>query len=173
MSSNARSADRVLGSLGSEDGKGIVRIENRFDTKVADVWSALTDPRRLAGWLGDVEGDLSLGGEFRAHFFASGWEGTGRVEVCEPPQRLLVVTRQPNASEEQSIEAALTAEGEQTILVWEERGMPVDLVAAYGAGVQVHVEDLGAYLAGGRRCDAEARFDELFPAYQALAADVG
>jgi hypothetical protein len=39
-----------------------------------------------------------------------------------------------------------------------------------GAGVQVHVEDLAAYLAGGDRCDAEARFGELFPAYKELAA---
>lgn len=30
------------------------------------------------------EGDLRLGGEFRARFSASGWEGTGRVDVCEP-----------------------------------------------------------------------------------------
>jgi hypothetical protein len=44
--------------------------------------------------------------------------------------------------------------------------MPAHLLAAYGAGIQIHVEDLGAYLAGGGRCDAEARFAELFPAYQ-------
>ena len=72
----------------------------------------------------------------------------------------------------QVIEAALTADRDQTILVWEERGMPVDLLAAYGAGVQVHVEDLAAYVAGRKRCDATARFDELFPAYQELAANV-
>jgi hypothetical protein len=46
--------------------------------------------------------------------------------------------------------------------------MPVEHVPAYPAGVQVHVEDLAAYLAGRDRCDAEARFGELFPAYQAL-----
>ncbi len=46
-------------------------------------------------------------------------------------------------------------------------------VPAYGAGIQVHVEDLAAYLSGRERCDAEARFDELFPAYQALPADGG
>jgi hypothetical protein len=39
--------------------------------------------------------------------------------------------------------------------------------------VQVHVEDLGAYLTGGERCDAAARFDELFPAYRELAAGSG
>jgi uncharacterized protein YndB with AHSA1/START domain len=172
MTSNARGGDRVLGSLRSAEGKGVVRMEDRFDAHVDDVWSALIDPRRLARWLGEVEGDLRVGGEFRAHFSVSGWEGTGRVEACEPPQRLLVVTKHANASEEQVIEAALTADGDRTILVWEERGMPVDLVAAYGAGVQVHVEDLAAYLAGREPCDAAVRFDELFPAYQELAANV-
>jgi hypothetical protein len=48
--------------------------------------------------------------------------------------------------------------------------MPVDLLPAYGAGVQVHVEDLAAHLAGRERCDATARFDELFPAYRELAS---
>ena len=172
MTSNGRAADRILGSLRSADGKGVVRMEDRFDTHVDDVWSALTDPRRLARWLGEVEGDLRPGGEFRAHFFASGWEDTGRVEACEPPHRLLVLTRQPDQSVEQAIEVTLTADGDGTILVWEERGMPVELVAAYGAGVQVHVEDLAAHLAGHERCDADARFAELLPAYKELAANV-
>jgi Activator of Hsp90 ATPase homolog 1-like protein len=118
MTSTTRAGDRILGSLRAAEGKGIVRMEDRFDTEVDEVWSALTDPRRLASWLGEVEGDLRLGGEFRARFFASGWEGTGRVDACEPPQRLLVLTKHANASEEQSIEATLTADGDQTILVW-------------------------------------------------------
>ena len=50
--------------------------------------------------------------------------------------------------------------------------MPLDLLAAYGAGVQIHVEDLAAYLAGRDRVDAAARWDELQPAYQDLAANV-
>lgn len=41
--------------------------------------------------------------------------------------------------------------------------MPVAYLAGYGAGIQVHVEDLGAYLAGRERCDAGARMGELFP----------
>jgi hypothetical protein len=71
------------------------------------------------------------------------------------------------------IEATLSADGDQTILVVEERGMPLDLLAAYGAGVQVHVEDLAAHLAGRERCDADTRWDELQPAYEDLAANVG
>jgi uncharacterized protein YndB with AHSA1/START domain len=172
MSSNAPGAERILGSLHADDGEGTVHVEDRFAADVDDVWSALTDPDRLAGWLGEVEGNLRPGGEFRARFFASGWEGTGRVEACEPRRRLLVLTRQADKPDEQAIEITLTAGADETLLAWEERGMPVDLLAAYGAGIQVHVEDLGAYLAGGERCDADARWEELIPGYRDLAMDI-
>ena len=60
MTSKAAGGGRILGSLRSADGKGIVRMEDRFDTDIDDVWSALTDPSRLARWYGEVEGDLRL-----------------------------------------------------------------------------------------------------------------
>jgi uncharacterized protein YndB with AHSA1/START domain len=172
MTSTAGGSGRILGSLRSADGQGIVRMEDRFDTDVDDVWSALTDPRRLARWVGEVAGDLRPGGEYRFRFFASGAEGTGRVEACEPPRRLLLAhgLGQPDVK---VIEATLAADDGQTVLVIEERGLPLDLLAAYGAGIQVHVEDLAAHLAGRERVDADARWDELQPAYEALAASVG
>jgi uncharacterized protein YndB with AHSA1/START domain len=173
MTSNARAGDRILGSLRSADGKGIVRMEDRYDTDIDDLWSALTDPGRLARWIGEVEGDLRLGGEFRTHFFASGAKSTGRVEACEPPKRLLLLTKHVDEAYELVIEATLTADGDHTILILEERGMPVNLLAAYGAGIQVHIEDLAAHIAGRERCDAEARWEELQPSYEALASKLG
>ena len=182
MTSNARPGSRILGSLRSADGSGVVRIEDRYHTDIDDLWSALTDPRRLARWLGEFEGDLHLGGEFRARFFASGWEGTGRVEACEPPRRLLVTNRETEESHQrgqgvppydEAIEATLTADGDQTILVIEVRGMPLDTIAFYGAGWQIHAENLASHLAGRERGDSEARWNELVPPYQDLAADVG
>lgn len=95
MTANTPGTVRTLGTLLAVDGEGVVRLEDRFMTDTDDLWSALTDPRRLARWLGEFEGDLRQGGEFRARYFASGWEGTGRVEVCEPPQRLLIHTNPP------------------------------------------------------------------------------
>jgi len=170
MTSNAPVGDRVLGSLRSAEGKGVVRIEDRFDTGIDDLWSALTDPSRLSNWIGEVEGDLRPGGEFRFSFFATGSEGTGRVEACQPARRLLV-TMALGEPDEDVIETTLATDGEHTILAWEERGMPLDRVAAYGAGVQIHVEDLADYLAGReRRDDAKTRWDELQRAYQGLAA---
>jgi uncharacterized protein YndB with AHSA1/START domain len=173
MTSNAHAGPRILGSLRSADGKGVVRVEDRYDTDIDDLWSALIDPGRLARWLGEVEGDLRLGGEFRARFFATEWEGTGRVEECDPPQRLLVRTKEADEPDDHVIEATLTADGDKTVLVVEERGMPVSQVAGYGAGVQIHLEDLADHIAGRERGDTNARWEELLPAYRALAADVG
>ena len=162
---------RVLGSLRAADGRGVVRLEDRFDTHVDDLWSAVTDPDRLKRWLGEVEGDLRQGGEFRALWFASGWEGTCRVKACEPPHRLLLATSSPDQPDGE-VELTLTADGDGAVLVIEDRGIPLEDISAYGAGNQVHVEDLAAYLAGGGRCDARARWQELHPAYQDLAADI-
>lgn len=162
---------RILGSLRSVDGKGAVRMEDRFDTDIDDLWSAFTEPKRLARWIAEVEGDLHLGSEFHARF-TSGWEGTVRVEVCEPPRHLILVTWADTRPDEQVVEVTLTADGQQTILVLEERGMPLNLIADYGAGIQVHVEDLAAHIAGRERCDLEVRWDELLPAYNSLAAGV-
>jgi hypothetical protein len=118
-------------------------------------------------------GDLHLGGEYRFRFFASGSEGVGHVEACEPSRRLLLVIKDNDATNDETIEVTLAADGDQTVLVVEERGMPVDQLAAYGAGIQIHVEDLAAYLAGRARGNAEARWNELVPPYQNLADNVG
>ncbi len=171
MTAGTPGSVRTLGTLRTADDKGIVRLEERFDTDIADVWSALTDRRRLARWLGVVEGELRQGGEFRARYFATGWEGTGRVEVCEPLQRLSILTKAPDEPV-CVIEARLTADGDQTVLVIEDRGLPLEHIASYGAGDQIHVEDLAAYLGGRERCDAGARWKELHPLYQQMAADL-
>jgi uncharacterized protein YndB with AHSA1/START domain len=172
MTPNPTGSARVLGTLRAADGTGIVRIQDRFDTDIEDLWSAFTDPDRLARWLGKVDGDLREGGEFRAHWFASGWEGTCRVETCEPPHRAVVRTSSPEQPEG-VVEVTLTPDGDQTVLVIEDRGVPLEDIAAYGAGDQVHVEDLASHLAGGEPCDARTRWQELFPAYQELATEFG
>ena len=171
MTTDSAGSVRTLGMLRAAGGTGIVRLEDRFDTEVEDLWSALTDPRRLARWLGEVDGDLREGGEFRARFFASGWEGSCRVQVCQAPRRLLLLTGS-DGEPDGVLEATLTADGDSTVLAIEHRGVPLAQLAAYGAGDQVHLEDLTAHLAGRERCEARVRWQELHPAYQRLAAEI-
>jgi len=160
--------ERILGALRPvEDDKGAVRVHDFFATGIDDLWSALTEPERLARWIADVEGDLSVGGEFNARFTSS-WEGPGRVDECEPPHRLLL-TMNPGQEDETVIEALLNAEVGGTRLVIEERGLPIDGLASHGAGWQAHIEDLAALVSGRERADWRSRWSELTPSYRELA----
>jgi uncharacterized protein YndB with AHSA1/START domain len=182
LTSNTPRSGRILGSLRSQDGVGVVRIEDRLDIDVHDLWSALTDPARLSRWYGQVEGDLHVDGEFRLFVDSSQWDGTGRVEACEPPYRVVVATRETDESWQQgrgvqpfgnTIEATLTSDGDHTTVVIEVRGIPIEMIAFYGAGWQIHAEGLAAYLDGRLpNDDVKSRFDELVPHYQELAADM-
>jgi uncharacterized protein YndB with AHSA1/START domain len=157
--------------LSAADGRGVVRLEDRFDTDIDDLWSALTEPDRLARWLGEVRGDLTAGGEFQARYFASGWEGICRVRECDPPRRFLITTSTPDEPDG-AVEAKLTVDGDHhTVLVIEDRGLPLEAVDAYGAGDQIHLEDLAAYLAGRQPGNARERWQEFHPAYQRLSID--
>jgi uncharacterized protein YndB with AHSA1/START domain len=159
---------RILGALRPVDAdKGAVRVHDLFATGIDDLWSAITEPERLARWIADVEGDLSVGGEFNARFTSS-WEGPGRVDVCEPPHRLLL-TMNPGQEDETVIEALLNAEAGGTRLVIEERGLPISELASHGAGWQAHIEDLVALLSGRDRADWRSRWSELAPSYRELA----
>ena len=90
----------ILGTLRTTDGAGVVRIERRYPTVVDDLWSALTDPERLARWYGRVEGDLRLGGDIRVHLDGADLDSVGRIEACEAPRHLLLTTRETDASRE-------------------------------------------------------------------------
>jgi hypothetical protein len=67
----------------------------------------------------------------------------------------------------------MTAEGGQIKLVIEERGLPLDELAAHGAGWQAHIEDLAAHTAGRSSTDWHSRWVQLTPQYQRVAGDLG
>ncbi|MGC1184483.1 MAG: SRPBCC domain-containing protein [Candidatus Dormiibacterota bacterium] len=157
----------IEGALHSKDGKGIVRMKARYQTDIEDLWSAVTDPRRLASWYGKVEGDLRVGGEFTVFVAGSGWEGRGHVDKCVPPQQLQV-TKWEEEGVEEVVSAELVADGDHTILVIEVAGLPLDKLYAYGAGWQAQVEDLAAHLAGQEGADWLIRWGELAPSYREM-----
>jgi uncharacterized protein YndB with AHSA1/START domain len=181
MTSSPRPGTRILGNLRSANGDGVVRIENRYNTTADNLWSALTDPGRLADWYGQIEGDLRLGGQFRLHVDDADSDAIGRVEACQPSRRLHVVIRETDESyqrgqgvppHDEAIDATLTADGDQTILTIEVHGIPLDVIAFYGVGWQIHAENLAMYVAGRERGDTQTRWDDLVPAYQELAANI-
>lgn len=154
----------MLGEVRREGDRGTIHMEDVYDTDIDDLWGAVSEPERLSRWLATVEGELRVGGRIHATFTSS-WDGPGRIEVCDAPQRLLL-TMQPGTPEETELEAVLTAEGQGTRLVIEERGLPWDEAPAYGAGWQAHLDDLRAHLEGRPTGDWHTRWTELIPSYR-------
>ncbi|MGB9112479.1 MAG: SRPBCC domain-containing protein [Acidimicrobiales bacterium] len=161
----------IKGTLHSADGEGVVRVEARCETDIDELWSALTDPQRLARWYGNVDGDLRVGGEFTAFVYGSEWEGRGRIDLCDPPRHLRVIKSEEGSAEE-VVTAELGVDGDNTTLVIEVRGLPLDKLYAYGAGWQAQVENLVAHLARQDSTDAGTtwvtRWDELAPSYREM-----
>ncbi len=165
---------------GIDDDRGAVRVEDVYDTDIDDLWQACTTPPRLARWIAEVCGDLRVGGTVHA-VFTSTWSGPARIEVCDAPHHLLVTTG-PGTDDEAQIEAWLTREGDTTRLVVEERGLPLGALHFYGAGWQVHLEDLARALhtSGSAHPDGwseqspasawHQRWTELTPEYEQQSA---
>lgn len=148
-----------------DENRGAVRVEDLYDTDIADLWQACTTPDRLSRWIGEVSGDLRPGGMIHASWTSS-WTGSGRVEECEAPHHLLL-TLDPDTDGETQVEAWLTQEGSQTRLVVEERGLPLNEVHFHGSGWQAHLEDLRRSLSGKPSVWRD-RSTELTPAYERL-----
>lgn len=172
MTENATARAQVLGRLRAADGAGVITIEQHFETGIDELWSALTERERLARWYGKIEGELRVGVEFRARVYASEWEGFGRIEECEPPRRFRIVSKDPDEPNEETMEVELRGDGGQTTLVVVQSNLPLELLWAYGAGLQIHVEDLAAHIAGRKATDTKTRFEALKPSYQQLAAEI-
>jgi uncharacterized protein YndB with AHSA1/START domain len=166
-------SEDLLGALRPDDDRVAAMLERSYPTGAEDLWSALTDPARLARWFARVEGDLRLGGTFCIYFDDENPDERtlGQVQACEPP-RFLEVTWYSRDEGESLVRAELTEESGGTRLSLDHRRLPRGAAAGYGAGWQTYLEQLGEYLAGdaGRGTQWDERWKQLLPRYQAQLA---
>ena len=156
----------LLGTLRKDGALGDVHLEDVYATDIDDLWSAITDPARLRRWLVDIKGDTTTGDWFDVSF-TSNWDGRLRIETCEAPHHL--VLKASDGESDTTMEAWLTAEGDGTRLVVEERGLVLEDVGYHGSGWQTHLEDLASEVAGRTPDPWEPRWRELTPEYLELA----
>lgn len=76
------------------DGQSVMVLTRTFRASIEDVWAAVTEPDRMARWIGTWNGDPATG----SVLFRMTAEGSGAAEqawdimVCEPPRTLMVCT---------------------------------------------------------------------------------
>ena len=84
-----------LGRRETRDGAEYLVFTRSFAAPIADVWAACTDPERMQDWIGTWTGNPASG-EIVFRMTAEGEdvpEEVYLVEVCEPPRRFRVRSR--------------------------------------------------------------------------------
>jgi uncharacterized protein YndB with AHSA1/START domain len=101
-----------------DDGRQRLEFRRSWPDPVEDVWAALTEPDRLARWIGRYDGTGGAGGA--GTFVMTQEEGDHAgspmtILECDPPRRLVVEWEQEGA-ENWRVDLDLWAEGGGTVL---------------------------------------------------------
>lgn len=132
----------------------------RYDDPVSDVWSALTEPDRVARWFGVWTGDPSTG---TVQLLMTQDEGstpqTVKILECAPPARLLVDLPSPDGTWRLSV--TLTEDGGVTTLRFVQRlAEPYD-ATSIGPGWHYYLDRLAAVVA---KTEVPDQWDDYYPA---------
>ena len=131
-----------LGTITEVDGRHVLVQTRQFAAPVEDVWAAVTEPERLARWIGTWTGDPAAGSvHFRMLFEGDEHEGESmEIRVCEPPYRLHLTSRV--GDEVWLLELDLSHEDGVTTLTFSQPGVAKEQVGEVGPGWDYYLDRL-------------------------------
>lgn len=141
---------------------GGVRLEfvRTYDAPVEDVWSALTDPDRMARWFGRWSGDPASGAvEVLMSAEDDATPERVTIDECDPPRRLAVTLA--SADGPWPLVVALTEQDWRTSLRFTHLLAEPYNAGSVGPGWQFYLDRLGAVLDGAPVPDA---WEDYYPA---------
>ena len=150
-----------------DDGRLRLQFTRSWPDPIEDVWSALTEPDRLARWIGTYDGERAPGGTgtFTMTHEEQPVGEPMRIVECDPPRRLVVEWVQQD-TDAWRVDLDITTEGGRTVLRFVQVfGAEADVVD-YALGWHWYLEKFGAEV-GGTPSPAEwdAFLAEVGPAY--------
>lgn len=168
MSEHASAEDRRGTVTPEADGRQRLEFRRSWPDPIDDVWSALTEPERLARWIGRYEGERAPGGTGTFVMTHEEGEHTGSpatIVECAPPRRLVVDTTGPG--EIWRLELDLAEEGGRTVLVFRQWFAADADVADVAGGWHWYLDKLDAEVSGRPGPAAwEAFWAEVGPGYR-------
>jgi uncharacterized protein YndB with AHSA1/START domain len=141
-----------VGRREARQGDAYVLIERSFHAPVEDVWAAVTEPERLARWIGTWSGDPASGVvQFRMTAEGEDIEAEPvTVHECDPPRRLaLSWVSGPPASGVWEVELDLTEEAGRTTLTFAQRVPDTATGRDVGPGWEYYLDRLVTALGDG------------------------
>jgi uncharacterized protein YndB with AHSA1/START domain len=145
-----------------------VRFERSVSATPEEVWSALTDPAIIEGWLAEAEFEAAEGGKVHLVWPDGQGEMRGSVTKCVPHRELEYSWNESSGTSLLRFE--LEPAGAGSTLRLEHFGTSPEDAPGFGAGWQSHLEALDAVLSGDTSAaeDRDARYTELRAEYEGL-----
>ncbi|WP_116450746.1 SRPBCC domain-containing protein [Blastococcus litoris] len=135
-----------------DDGRQRLEFRRSWPDPIEDVWSALTEPERLARWIGRYDGARGTGGTGTFVMTHEEGEHTGEpmtILECDPPRRLVVQWAEQQEGMTWRVDLDLRSEGGRTWLSFVQV-FPADAdVVDYAMGWHWYLDKLDAVVAGG------------------------
>ncbi len=129
------------------DGRQRLEFRRSWPDPVEDVWAALTEPERLARWIGTYDGERAVGatGTFTMTHEEQPAGQPMTIVACDPPHRLTVRWEDPEAWQ---VDLELSTEGGRTVLRFVQVfGADADVVD-YALGWHWYLDTFGAEVEG-------------------------
>ena len=137
------------GRIERDDGRLTLFLDRTFDAPIEDVWAAITEPDRLARWIGTWTGDPSTG----MVLFAMTYEGQEppgdemEIRECSPPRRLAVTSQV--GEQRWHLDVDLSEAGGVTTLSFSQPDLDHDDSLSVGPGWEFYLDRLVAAQTGG------------------------
>ena len=124
------------------DGQHVLVQTREFHAPVEDVWAAVTEPARLARWIGTWTGDPAEGSvRFRMLFEGDNHSAEEmEIRVCEPPRRLHLTSRV--GADVWLLELDLSHADGVTTLTFSQPGVTKEQVGGVGPGWDYYLDRL-------------------------------
>jgi len=126
----------------------LLRITREFRAPIDDVWAAVTEPERLARWIGTFTGDPASG---RVEFLMTAEGATEPEEMeireCEPPRVLRVTSHV--GEEYWHLDLLLEERAGVTTLTFSQPDIDPVAAESVGPGWEYYLDRLVAYETGG------------------------
>jgi uncharacterized protein YndB with AHSA1/START domain len=152
-----------------DDGRQRLEFRRSWPDPIEDVWAALTEPDRLARWIGVYTGSRGAGGTGTFVMTHEEGEHAGEpmtIVECDPPRRLAVEWVQQD-TDAWRVDLDLSTEGDRTVLRFVQVfGADAD-VTDFAGGWHWYLDKLDSVVSGRPvPAEWEAFWAEVGPGYR-------
>ena len=136
------------GRITTEGGRRVLTITREFRAPIEDVWAAVTEPERLARWIGTFTGDPASG---EVQFTMTAEEGAPaekmEIRECDPPRSLKVTAH--TGEGHWHLDLVLEENDGVTVLTFAQPDIDPEAAESVGPGWEYYLDRLVAAETGG------------------------